>query len=90
MVVQRASGKTETITATIPAGIEDGKKIRLRGQGEPAPSKRGKPGDILITIHIAPHAYFTRKGNNLHVRVPVTLAEAVDGAKVDVPTPGGT
>ena len=90
IVVQRADGKTETITAKIPAGIEDGMKIRLRGQGEPAPSRRGKPGDILITIHVAPHPSFTRTGKNLYVRLPVTLAEAVEGAKVDVPTPKGT
>ena len=90
IVVQQTGGKTKTITAKIPAGIEDGQTIRLRGQGEPAPSRRGKPGDILITIHVAPHAHFTRKGKNLHVRVPITLAEAVEGAKVDVPTPSGT
>ncbi len=90
IIVERAAGKTETITATIPAGIVDGKKIRLRGQGEPAPSRRGKPGDILITIRVAPHPFYTRKGKNLYVRLPVTLAEAVDGAKVDVPTPQGT
>jgi DnaJ-class molecular chaperone len=87
--IQRPSGKTETLGVKIPAGIEDGKKIRIRGQGEPA-GRGGTPGDILITIHVAPHPYYQRRGNHLLVRVPVTLGEAVAGAKVDVPTPKGT
>ncbi len=87
--VQRASGKVDTINIKIPAGIEEGKKIRLRGQGEPSPDG-GANGDILITIHVAPHAFFRRRGDDLDVRVPVTLIEAAEGGKVDVPTPKGT
>jgi DnaJ-class molecular chaperone len=87
--VQRGSGNLETITIKIPAGIEDGKRIRVRGQGEPG--EGGAPaGDILVTIHVGPHPYFRRTGNRLDVRVPITLAEAVEGAKIDVPTPWGT
>jgi DnaJ-class molecular chaperone len=86
--VQRPGGKAETLEVKIPAGIEDGKKIRIRGHGQPAP-RGGTPGDILLTIHVLPHPYFHRRGNQLHVRVPVTLGEAVLGAKVDVPTPSG-
>ena len=89
ITVQRPKGKTETLAVKIPAGIEDGKKIRIRGQGQPA-RRGGTPGDILITIHVAPHAYFQRRGNHLLVRVPVTLGEAVGGAKIDLPTPRGT
>jgi DnaJ-class molecular chaperone len=89
IAVTRQPGKTETISVKIPPGIEEGKKIRIRGQGEPAPA-RGTPGDILITIHVAPHPLFQRRGNDLHLRLPVTLAEAALGAKVDVPTPTGT
>ncbi len=70
----------------IPPGIEDGKKIRLRGQGEPA-RRGGTPGDILLTVRVQPHPFFHRRGNQLHVRVPVTIGEAAAGAKVDVPTP---
>ncbi len=73
----------------IPAGIEDGKKIRLRGQGEPSPGG-GTSGDILLTVHVAPHPFFRRRGDDLDVRVPVTLLEAAEGAKVEVPTPRGT
>jgi DnaJ-class molecular chaperone len=87
--LQRVEGYPETITVTIPPGIEDGKKIRLRGQGQPAPGK-GTPGDLLLTIRVAPHPYFSRRGKSLYVRLPVTLAEAALGAKVDVPTPQGT
>lgn len=89
IAVRRQSGKTETISVKIPAGIEDGKKIRIRGQGEPGP-RRGTRGDILIAIRVAPHPCFQRRGNHLHVKVPVTLAEAALGAKIDVPTPRGT
>jgi DnaJ-class molecular chaperone len=87
--VQRHDGDIETIKVKIPPGIEDGKKIRLRGQGEPG-SGEGPAGDILLTIHVSPHPQFRRIGNRLEVRVPVTLAEAAAGAKVDVPTPQGT
>jgi DnaJ-class molecular chaperone len=89
ITVGRPGGKPETLAVKIPAGIEDGKKIRIRGHGQPAP-RGGAPGDILLTIRILPHPYFHRRGNQLHVRVPVTLGEAVMGAKVDVPTPRGT
>lgn len=82
-------GHVDTIDVKIPAGIEAGKKIRLRGQGEPSP-RGGTAGDLLVTIDIEPHPYFHRHGHNLHVRAPVTLAEAAAGAKIDVPTPQGT
>jgi len=86
--VQRQDGHTETLTVKIPPGIDEGKKIRLRGQGEAVAG--GTSGDILLTIHVAPHPWFTRHGKDLEVRLPVTLAEAALGAKVDVPTPRGT
>ncbi len=91
--VRRQSGKIEDIKVKIPAGIEDGKKIRLRGQGEPAPKSTGArestAGDILLTIHVSPHPCFRRRGKHLDLVVPVTLAEAASGAKIDVPTPRG-
>ncbi len=52
-------------------------------------SATGRPGDAFIEIHIEPHAFFTRKDNDIHVEVPVTLYEAVQGAKIEVPTVGG-
>src|SRR5439155_23026538 len=84
----RPGRKAETLTVKIPAGIEDGKTIRLRGQGEP--SQTGGPaGDLLITVHVAPHSHYRRDGLDLIARVPVTIAEAALGSKVDVPTPHG-
>jgi DnaJ-class molecular chaperone len=72
----------------IPPGIADGKQIRLKGQGMPAPHG-GPPGDVLITIQIAPHPLFKLDGQNLRLELPVTLYEAVLGAKVRVPTLDG-
>jgi DnaJ-class molecular chaperone len=69
----------------IPPGIADGKQIRLRGQGMPAPHG-GPPGDVLITVSIAPHPLFKVDGQNLRLDLPVALHEAVLGAKVRVPT----
>lgn len=86
--VTRHGGKNETINIKIPAGIEDGKKIRLRGQGEPAMGG-GTAGDLLLTVHVAPHPRFERRGTRLDMVAPITLAEAVQGAKIDVPTPHG-
>lgn len=87
--VQRGSGKVDEINVKIPAGIDEGQKIRLRGQGEPG-GDGGTSGDLLIAVHIAAHPFFRRRGDDLEVRLPVTLAEAAEGAKVEVPTPRGT
>lgn len=84
---QRGDGKTERIDVTIPAGIESGKKIRLRGQGH---AGTAGPGDLMITVDVAPHPNYARKGSNLIVDVPITILEATEGAKIDVPTPHGT
>ena len=72
----------------IPPGIADGKQIRLKGQGMPAPHG-GPPGDVLITIAIEPHPLFKLEGANLRLELPITLYEAVLGAKVRVPTLDG-
>jgi DnaJ-class molecular chaperone len=81
-------GKPESISIKIPAGIEAGQSLRLRGQGPAGP--RGRRGDIIVKVHVAPHPHFERRGNNLHVVVPISLVEAVQGAKLDLPTPHGT
>jgi DnaJ-class molecular chaperone len=82
-------GRHETISVKIPPGIADGGKIRLRGQGDPG-ANGGPPGDIILTVHVAPHPHFTRSGDRLDMKLPLKLSEAVLGAKVDVPTPYGT
>ncbi len=89
LTVPRPSGRQESISVKIPAGIEDGRKMRLRGQGEPDPAG-GPPGDLLLSVRVSPHPCFERRGRNLHLKLPVTVAEAALGAKVDVPTPRGT
>lgn len=89
IAVRRADGAVETIQVKIPAGIEDGKKIRLRGQGEEG-DRGGPAGDLIIKVHVAPHPHFRRTGKRLDVTVPITLLEALRGGKVDVPTPHGT
>jgi DnaJ-class molecular chaperone len=89
LTVSRPGGKVESIAVKIPAGIDEGKKIRLRGQGESG-AQGGTPGDILLTVHVEPHLFFHRQGKNLVLRLPVTLAEAALGTKVDIPTPQGT
>jgi DnaJ-class molecular chaperone len=75
------------LNVKIPAGVTAGQQIRLKGQGESAPGHR--PGDVLITIQIAPHPYFKVDGSDIKLDLPITLYEAVLGAKVRVPTLGG-
>jgi len=87
IMLQRQDGTSATIEVKIPAGIADGKKIRLRNQGEQPPD--APPGDLLITVRVQPHPFFQRRGDHLDVKTPVTLAEAALGAKIDVPTPKG-
>jgi DnaJ-class molecular chaperone len=72
------------LNVKIPAGVSPGQQIRLKGQGESAPGHR--PGDLLITVNYAPHPYYKIEGNDLRLELPLTLYEAVLGAKVRVPT----
>ena len=74
------------LNVRIPAGVVAGQVIRLKAQGETAPGH--PPGDLLITVSIAPHAFFKLDGNDLRVELPITLYEAVLGGKVRVPTLG--
>jgi len=69
----------------IPTGLKDGQQIRLKGQGGPG-AHGGPSGDILLSVAVAPHPYFTREGNDLKLDLPITLREAVLGGKVTVPT----
>jgi len=75
-----------TIDLKLPRGVEDGSKIRLAGQGQEGP---GGKGDAIVTIEIASHPFYSREGKNIRITLPVTLKEAVLGAKVKVPTPEG-
>ncbi|MGC1109092.1 MAG: DnaJ C-terminal domain-containing protein, partial [Methylovirgula sp.] len=77
-----------TLEVSVPAGVEDGQQIRLKGQGLASPFG-GEPGDALVTIKIARHPYFRVEGRDLRLDLPLTLYEAVLGAKVNVPTLDG-
>ena len=74
------------LNVKVPAGVIAGQQIRLKGQGDTSPGH--PPGDLLITISIAPHAYFKIDGSDLRLDLPITLYEAVLGGKVRVPTLG--
>jgi curved DNA-binding protein len=80
--------KTSKINVKIPAGVDNGSKIRLAGKGEPS-SNGGKPGDLYIEIRVHPHPYFTRQGEDIYLQVPITVGEAVSGASIEVPTIDG-
>ena len=84
---QRVSlGSGKTVDIKLPKGVEEGTKIRLAGQGQPG---TGGNGDAIVTIHITPHRFFTRDGDDVRLDLPVALDEAVLGAKVKVPTVDG-
>ncbi|MBV9705631.1 MAG: DnaJ domain-containing protein [Methylobacteriaceae bacterium] len=77
-----------TLEVTIPPGTRDGQTLRLRGKGGPGIGG-GPPGDALVEVAVRPHPLFTRKGDDIHIDLPISLREAVLGAKVNVPTPTG-
>jgi molecular chaperone DnaJ len=79
-------GKPQKITARVPAGVNDGAKIRVKGKG--APGEAG-PGDLFILLHVKPHSVFSRKAENLLLTLPVTFVEATLGADIKVPTLDG-
>ena len=87
----RGSGQVtqeRTLQVRVPAGVEDGQRIRVAGRGEPG--ERGGPaGDLLVQVQVAPHPVFARKGDAVTMTVPVTFPEAALGAQVTVPTPDG-
>jgi DnaJ-class molecular chaperone len=79
--------KTKRLEVKIPAGVRDGAKIRLAGQGVPSPS--GRPGDLLLTAHITPHRFFTRRGDDLYADIEVAFPQAALGAEIEAPTLDG-
>ena len=79
-------GAAQNITARVPAGVNDGAKIRVKGKG--APGEAG-PGDLFILLHVKPHPIFSRKAENLLVTLPITFTEAALGADVKVPVMSG-
>lgn len=94
--LEAAAGAKKTVTmpdgrglkVAIPAGVREGQTLRLKGQGRTG-FPAGKPGDALVEVHIEPHKLFERRGDDIHIDVPISLPEAVLGAKIVVPTVTG-
>jgi molecular chaperone DnaJ len=80
--------KNKVLEVSIPAGIDEGQRIRLTGKGEPG-MNGGPPGDLYVEIHIKPHEVFQRDGDDLHCEVPIGFTEAALGAEIEVPTLAG-
>lgn len=84
----RGSGVVADTAATkvkVPAGVRDGQKIRVRGQGSPGHGG-GPAGDLFVTVRVRPHPFFERRGDDIHIEVPITIGEAINGAEISVPT----
>ncbi len=79
---------TEKIKVTIPQGVKEGSKVRVAGKGSPG-FNGGPPGDLYLIIHVKPHPLMTRKGDDLHLEVPVTVGEAMRGGSITIPTVEG-
>jgi molecular chaperone DnaJ len=81
--------RTETVQLRVPPGIGDGERVRVPGKGN-AGTRGGQPGDLFITVHVAPHPLYRREGDDLHLVVPIAVHEAALGARVEIPTPEGS
>ena len=77
--------RTETVDIRIPAGAQNGSRLRVAGKGN-AGTMGMAPGDLYITIRVEPHPVFERHGDDIHIKAPVTVTEAGLGAKIEVPT----
>ena len=74
----------DTTKVKIPEGVSDGQRLRIRGKGQPGIG--GPPGDLHLLVHVRPHPFFERRGDDVHIELPVTIGEAVRGGEIEVPT----
>ena len=79
----------EEVGVNIPPGVDTGSQLRIRGKGNDG-ARGGPAGDLVVLTRVQPHPLFTRKGDNLYCELPITLPEAILGARISVPTPDGT
>jgi molecular chaperone DnaJ len=77
--------RQRTVDAKVPAGVEDGTRIRFSGLGE-AGGHGGPPGDLYVVLHVKEHAFFEREGNDLHCVIPISVTQAALGTEIRVPT----
>jgi curved DNA-binding protein len=89
MVELRTQAAGDPVSVRIPQGADEGSRVRIAGHGAPSPNG-GPPGDLLLDIHVEPHRFFRREGDDLHIDLPITIVEAIRGAKVKVPTVDGS
>ncbi|HVV51571.1 MAG TPA: J domain-containing protein [Polyangia bacterium] len=83
------TGSGSTVEVNIPPGVENGGRLRLPGQGAPAPARNGTPGDLYLDIEVRADPHLRRRGPDIELDLPVTFAEAALGAKIEVPTVEG-
>jgi DnaJ-class molecular chaperone len=86
-VAVKNGGHARSVEVRLPAGVKDGARLRVAGEGEPG-SGGAAAGDLFLRLHVQPHERFERRGQDLHVRMPVPLLTAVLGGEIDVPTLG--
>jgi molecular chaperone DnaJ len=85
LTLARGGATPDSVKVKIPEGVRDGQRIRLRGKGAPGVDG-GPPGDLNLLVHVRPHPFFERRGDDIHIELPITVGEAVRGAEVEVPT----
>lgn len=83
--IEMRSSDGRTTRLKIPDGVSDGQRLRIRGKGAASPMG-GPPGDLQLVIHVRPHPLFERRGDDIHIELPITLGEAIRGADIEVPT----
>jgi DnaJ-class molecular chaperone len=83
------TGSGTAVEVNIPPGVEEGGRLRLTGQGGPAPARNGTPGDLYLDIQVRPDPFLRRRGTDIELDLPVTFAEAALGARIEVPTVEG-
>ncbi|HEV8658965.1 MAG TPA: J domain-containing protein [Thermoanaerobaculia bacterium] len=74
-----------TVKVKIPEGVSNGQRLRIRGKGQPGPMG-GAPGDLQLIVHVRPHPFYERRGDNIHIELPITVGEAARGGEIEVPT----
>lgn len=85
LTLARGGETPDTVKVKIPEGVADGQRVRLRGKGAPG-IDGGPAGDLNLLVHVRPHPFFERRGDDIHIELPITVAEAIRGAEIEVPT----
>jgi DnaJ-class molecular chaperone len=82
--VEMRSADGRSTKVKIPEGVADGQRLRIRGKGQPGAG--GPAGDLQLIVHVRPHPFFERRGDDIHIELPITIGEAIRGAEIEVPT----